>query len=109
MKAGLAWPKWGDVKYPLTQSDRYARIEQMCSINQAAGLMAVSWGLFQVCQSARKVDPISASNVGSDAILVAESLSGSDDARLEEVDFSSTVHLAFYKLQLGDLPLCLSL
>jgi len=56
-----------------------------------------------------KLTPLSASNVGSDAVLVVRGLSGANDAGLKEVDLPSAVHLAFYKLELGDLPLCLSI
>ncbi|MFK3691096.1 DUF6804 family protein [Agrobacterium tumefaciens] len=58
-------------------------------------------GAFTGCQSAL--------NIGSDAILVVRGLSGANDAGLKEVDFSSTVHLAFYELELGKLPPCLSI
>lgn len=47
--------------------------------------------------------------IGSDAVLVIRGLSGANDAGLKEVDFPSAVHLAFYKLELGNLPLCLSI
>lgn len=52
---------------------------------------------------------VSACKIGSDAVLVVRGLSGANDAGLKEVDFPSAVHLAFYKLELGNLPLCLSI
>ena len=59
------------------------------------------WRAFGACVSACKI--------GSDAVLVVRGLSGANDAGLKEVDFPSAVHLAFYKLELGNLPLRLSI
>jgi UDP-glucose 4-epimerase len=50
----------------------------------------------------------SAFNWGSDAILVPGGSVGAEQSGLKEVDFSSTVHLVFDELELGDLPLCLA-
>jgi transposase len=45
-----------------------------------------------------------ARNIGSDAILVmAIGRRGADHAGLEEVDFTSAVHLTFHELELSDL------
>ncbi len=50
-----------------------------------------------------------APNRGSDALLMASQISGADDACLQQVDFAPTIHLAFNELQLGDLPLGLTI
>ena len=49
----------------------------------------------EVCQSALER--------GSDSLLVMFDLSNGNDAGLEEVDLSATVHLAFHELEFGDL------
>jgi hypothetical protein len=58
--------------------------------------------------AARTYSCYSACNFGSDAILVHGGSVGAEQSGLKEVDFSSTVHLAFDELELGDLPLCLA-
>jgi len=50
-----------------------------------------------------------APNRGSDALLMASQISGADDACLQQVDLAPTIHLAFNELQLGDLPLGLTI
>ncbi len=45
VKAGLAYPRWGEKPYP---SDSYARIEAACAIDETTALLATSWGLGQV-------------------------------------------------------------
>ena len=35
-------------------------------------------------------------------------LCGANDARLKEIELPAAIHLAFYELRLGDLPLCLA-
>jgi hypothetical protein len=47
-----------------------------------------------------------ACNFGSGADLVP--ITRADDACLKEIKLSSTVHLALYKLEFGDLPFGLS-
>jgi hypothetical protein len=59
-----------------------------------------------MCQSARNVDPLSASNLGSDAISMT--LGCSHDTCLKQIEFPAPVHLALDKFQLGDLALCLA-
>ncbi|MCX5495805.1 N-acetylmuramidase family protein [Kaistia dalseonensis] len=48
VKAGLAYPKWGEKPYP---SDSYPRIQQALAIDETAALRATSWGLGQVLGS----------------------------------------------------------
>lgn len=45
VKAGLAYPNWGEKPYP---SDSYARIDAAIAIDETAALKATSWGLGQV-------------------------------------------------------------
>lgn len=45
VKAGLAYPKWGDRPYP---ADSYPRILAACAIDETAALKATSWGLGQI-------------------------------------------------------------
>jgi hypothetical protein len=59
-----------------------------------------------VCE---RLDCKFARNSGSDALLMASQISGADDACLQQVDFAPTIHLAFNELQLGDLPLGLTI
>lgn len=42
---GLAYPKWGQAKYPL---DSYPRIELAMGIDEHLALMSASWGLGQI-------------------------------------------------------------
>ena len=65
---------------------------------EAAALAHPEW---LACKFAR--------NSGSDALLMASQISGADDACLQQVDFAPTIHLAFNELQLGDLPLGLTI
>jgi len=51
------------------------------------------------------LDPRSASNIGSDALLVELDLSGPNDMGLKQIEFPAPVHLAFHELELGDLTL----
>ncbi len=55
------------------------------------------------CQSACKIDPLSACKIGSDALLMTIGSRGADDARLEQIEFSSSIHLALDQLELADL------
>ncbi|WP_406858472.1 N-acetylmuramidase family protein [Alsobacter sp. KACC 23698] len=48
IKAGLAYPKWGQKPYP---ADSYARIVQALTIDETAALSATSWGLPQMMGS----------------------------------------------------------
>lgn len=77
----------------------FAFVQQVCLVDVDAGVIAP--------RSYREY--VSACKIGSDAVLVVRGLSGANDAGLKEVDFPSAVHLAFYKLELGNLPLCLSI
>jgi len=45
VKAGLAYPKWGEKPYP---KDSYERMAQAIKINKAAALMSASWGSTQI-------------------------------------------------------------
>lgn len=45
VKAGLAYPTWGEKPYP---KDSYARLLKAIEIDEAAALKACSWGMFQV-------------------------------------------------------------
>ena len=63
----------------------------------------------EACQSALDWDPESAFKRGSDLILMACRLLGTDDAGLEEIQLSATVHLALDELELGDLAFSLAI
>lgn len=52
---------------------------------------------------------VSACNFGSDAILVVSGSHGPDETRFEQVELSAAVHLALYKLELGDLAFGLAI
>lgn len=45
VKAGLAYPKWGQKPYP---KDSYPRLKAACAIDETAALKGASWGLGQV-------------------------------------------------------------
>lgn len=60
------------------------------------------------CQSALKNDPGSASNIGSDAVLVQRASGGADQPSLKQIELSPAVHLPFDQLELGDLALGLT-
>jgi hypothetical protein len=60
------------------------------------------------CQSASKFDPSSASNFGSDAILVQLRLFCADQSGLKQIDFPATVHLTSDELEARDLTFRLS-
>ncbi len=45
VKAGLAYPKWGEKPYP---ADSYPRLVQAIAIDETAALKAASWGLGQI-------------------------------------------------------------
>lgn len=45
VEAGLAYPKWGEKKYP---RDSYPRMHEAVKINRAAALKSASWGSTQV-------------------------------------------------------------
>lgn len=45
VKAGLAYPKWGEKPYP---SDSYPRLIKAMAINETAALSSASWGLTQI-------------------------------------------------------------
>lgn len=45
VKQGLAYPKWGEKKYP---SDSYPRLIKAMEINETAALQSASWGLTQI-------------------------------------------------------------
>ena len=76
-----------------------------------ASLYHSSWARFGhfrngTCQSAPKRAPLSASKKGSDAISMTSGRS--DNACLEQIELSATVHLPFDELELCDLALCLA-
>jgi hypothetical protein len=60
------------------------------------------------CQSARKRTPGLACKRGSDALLVTIRSLCADDAGLEQIEFSSAIHLALDELELADLTLGLT-
>jgi len=45
VRAGLAYPKWGEKPYP---KDSYPRLLKAIEIDETAALKACSWGMFQV-------------------------------------------------------------
>lgn len=45
---GLAYAVWKPGNYPATQDGRYDQLNKACAINEAAALMAASWGIGQV-------------------------------------------------------------
>lgn len=45
VREGLAYPRWGQVKYP---HDSYPRLTQAMAIDETAALKSASWGLGQV-------------------------------------------------------------
>ena len=55
------------------------------------------------CQSARNVDPLSAFNIGSDAISMTSGRS--DNMCLEQIQLPAPVHLPLDEFKLGDLSL----
>ena len=65
-------------------------------------------GLCRVDDRCRDTYCQSAPNNGSDAILMESGIDEPDHAGLQKVDFASAVHLALDQLELGDLPLGLS-
>src|SRR5271155_2689580 len=61
------------------------------------------WGVFFSGNGTPATGLVS-SNRGSDALPMKSRLREADDARLEQIEFPASVHLAFDQLQLADLP-----
>ena len=55
VKAGLAYPKWGEKPYPKGSDAVYAEIEAACEIDLDAALRSVSWGLGQIMGNNHKM------------------------------------------------------
>jgi len=47
MKARLAHPRWGAIRYKLRQSPRYEQLARAATIDRAAALKSCSWGAYQ--------------------------------------------------------------
>lgn len=48
VRAGLAAPKWGTLRYPASQQARYNLLEEAAEIDRQAAYAACSWGIGQV-------------------------------------------------------------
>lgn len=48
VKAGVAYPKWGQRPYPKTSDANYARLAVMISIHERIAIESTSWGLPQI-------------------------------------------------------------
>ncbi|AVH45387.1 hypothetical protein At1D1609_53540 (plasmid) [Agrobacterium tumefaciens] len=91
-------------------------LAQACDIAIAGGpgwteAHLASWAdtyiRFGACQSARNVDPLSACNLGSDAISMTSR--HSDDACFKQIELSAPVHLPLDELELCDLTFRLAI
>jgi len=48
VRRGLAYKRWGTMRYPKSTEARYKLLAEMMSINEDAALRSVSWGLGQI-------------------------------------------------------------
>jgi hypothetical protein len=51
VRAGLAYPKWGEKPYPSNSDGVYSEISAACDIDLEAALRSTSWGLGQIMGS----------------------------------------------------------
>lgn len=48
VRAGLAYPRWGERPYPASSDETYDEIRRAIAIDQEAALISTAWGLGQV-------------------------------------------------------------